>query len=100
SAGRFFTVNFASSAVRAFTTSSGIPAAVSGNPFPSGLTAGVQGILNPLGFYMVADRTGNQVGVFRIAGSGAGTTLTAVAGSPFASGGTFTDAVTQNATGS
>jgi hypothetical protein len=93
-AGRLFSSNFGSG-VRAFTTSSGIPAAVSGNPFPSGLSGGVHGLLNPLGFYMVADRVGNRVGVYQIAGSGAATTLTAVAGSPFASGGAFTDIVAQ-----
>lgn len=98
SAGRFLTSNFGDG-VRAFTTSSGIPTAVSGNPFTSGLSGGVQGILNPLGFYVVADRSASKVGVFQVAGSGSGTTLTAVAGSPFTTGGTFTDAVTQTSDG-
>jgi hypothetical protein len=40
---------------------------------------------------MVADRQGNQVGVYGIAGTGAATTLAAVTGSPFAAGGSFTD---------
>ena len=48
---------------------------------------------------MVADRTGNQVGVYEIAGSGSATTLTAVAGSPFASGGLFTDVLALNDNG-
>ncbi len=97
-AGRFFTSNFASG-VRAFTTSSGMLTAVAGNPFPSGLAGGVQGVLHPSGFYMVADRSREQVGVFRIAGSGSATTLTAVAGSPFGTGGVFPDALTVAAGG-
>jgi hypothetical protein len=96
--GRLFVSNV-DGGVRAFTTSSGVPTGVAGNPFPSGITGGVHGILHPSGFYMVAARETNKVGVFRIAGSGAGTTLTAVAGSPFASGGTLTDAVTLAAGG-
>jgi hypothetical protein len=93
SAGRLFTSNFGTG-VRAFTSSSGVLSPVSGNPFPSGLSGGVQGILHPTGFYMVADRSANRVGVFAVAGSGSGTTLTAVAGSPFTTGGSFSDAVT------
>ena len=92
SSGRLFVSNFAAG-VRAFTTSSGIPTAVAGNPFTSGLAGGVQGVLHPSGFYLVADRSGNGVGVFQIAGSGAATTLTAVAGSPFVTGASFTDAL-------
>jgi len=94
SAGRFFTSNFGDG-VRAFTTSSGIPSAVAANPFTSGLSGGVQGVLHPSeNFYMVADRSANRVGVYQIAGSGSGTTLTAVAGSPFTTGGSFSDAIT------
>ncbi|HEX9366852.1 MAG TPA: beta-propeller fold lactonase family protein [Vicinamibacterales bacterium] len=100
SAGRLFMSNYNSSAVRVFTTSGGILTAAAGNPFPSGLSGGVQGILHPSGFYMVADRLAQQVGVFRIAGSGSSTTLTAVSGSPFgATGGVFTDALTLTAGG-
>ena len=98
SSGRLFTSNFGTG-VRAFTSSSGILSAATGNPFASGLTGGVQGVLHPSGFYMVADRSGNRVGVFQIAGSGSATTLTAVAGSPFLTGGTFSDAVTVAAGG-
>ncbi len=99
SAGRLFLTNFSAGQVRAFTTSSGVPTAVTGNPFTSGLTSGVHGVLHPAGFYMVADRTGNRVGVFRIDDSGAATKLPAVTGSPFASGGTFTDALALNQAG-
>jgi len=98
SQGRFFTGN--DPQVRAFTTASGIPTAVSGNPFPSGLTITVDGVLSPNeNFYYVADRGGNRVGAYRIAGSGSSTTLTAVAGSPFASSGTLTDALVFNNSG-
>jgi hypothetical protein len=91
--GRLFTSNFGTG-VRAFTSSSGQLTAVAGNPFASGLSGGVQGVLHPSGFYVVADRSANRLGVFQISGSGAATTLAAVAGSPFLSGGSFTDAVT------
>jgi 6-phosphogluconolactonase (cycloisomerase 2 family) len=99
SAGRLYSANFNAGQVRAFTTVSGVPAAVAGNPFTSGLTEAVHGVLHAGGFYMVADRTGNRVGVFQVGGSGAATTLTAVAGSPFAAGGTFTDALALNPAG-
>jgi 6-phosphogluconolactonase (cycloisomerase 2 family) len=92
--GRLFTVNAALNTVRAFTTPGGVPTAVAGNPFPAGgLSVGVAGVLHPSGaFYMVADR-GNRVGVYQISGSGAGTTMAGVAGSPFNTGGSFTDAL-------
>ena len=90
--GRLFVSNFGTG-VRAFTTSSGIPTAVAGNPFASGLSGGVAGVVHPSGFYMVADRSGNRVGVYQIAGSGAATTLTAVTGSPFATFSPFTNSL-------
>ena len=98
SAGRFFTSNFGDG-VRAFTSSAGGLSPVAGNPFTSGLSGGVQGVLNPLGFYMVADRSANRVGVYQIAGSGSATTLTAVSGSPFTTGGSFADAITVSGDG-
>lgn len=70
-----------------------------GNPFPSGLTGGVHGLLHRAGYYLVADRNGNRVGVYRINGSGPSTTLAAVSGSPFASGGLFTDVLALNRNG-
>ena len=68
--GRLFSANFASG-VRVFTTSGGALAGVAGNPFTSGLTGAVQGILHPAGFYMVADGMGNQVGVYGSRGAAA-----------------------------
>ncbi len=98
-AGRIFSASFSAAEVRAFTTVSGVPAGVAGNPFTSGLTNAIHAVLHPAGFYMVADRAVNRVGVFQIAGSGAATTLTAVPGSPFAAGGTFTDVLALNPAG-
>ncbi|HLX62175.1 MAG TPA: PKD domain-containing protein [Planctomycetota bacterium] len=94
--GRLLSTTFSGANLRAYTTSAGIPAAVTGDPFASGLSKPTHGALHPNGFYMVADRANNQVGVYQIAGSGAGTTLAPVTGSPFASGGTFTDALALN----
>ena len=96
SAGRLFIANLGANQARAFTTSGGVPTGVTGNPFTSGLTGGIHGVLHPSGFYLVADRSGNQVGVYKIAGSGASTTLTAVGGSPFAAGGTETHVLALN----
>ena len=98
--GRLLLANAGGNHVRAFTLAAGVPTAVTGNPFPSGLGTAVQSVRHPNGFLMVADRSaGSKVGVFRIAGSGLATTLTPVAGSPFAAGGTFTDAVALNDSG-
>jgi hypothetical protein len=87
--GRLFTANAATNQVRAFTTPGGVPTAVTGTPFSAGgLTVGVSGALHPNGFYIVADRSA-RVGVYQITGSAASTTLAAVSGSPFLSGGSF-----------
>ena len=88
SIGRLFLAQF--EAVRAFTTPGGVPTAVTGNPF-AGLSGVSDGLVHPAGFYILAQATLNQVGVYRIAGSGSATTLSAVGGSPFAAHGTFTN---------
>ncbi len=86
--GRLFMANFSANQLRVFTTAAGIPTAASGNPFASGLASGaIAGILHPNGYYIVVDRN-SKVGVYQISGSGAATTLAAVAGSPFTPGGT------------
>jgi hypothetical protein len=86
--GRIFAANNEGNQVRVFTTSGGVPTAASGSPFPAGgLNSAIGGVLHPAGFYMVPDENSGRVGVFQIAGSGSGTTLTNVAGSPFATGG-------------
>jgi 6-phosphogluconolactonase (cycloisomerase 2 family) len=98
-AGRLFMTNALAGQLRVFTTGGGVPSPVAGNPFPSGLSVGVHGVLHPAGYYLVADRSGNQVGVYRINGSGSGTTLTAAPGSPFASGGSLTNILALNRAG-
>jgi 6-phosphogluconolactonase (cycloisomerase 2 family) len=99
STGRVFLANFSSNQVRAFTTSGGVPSPVLSNPFTAGLTQATHGLLHPNGFYLVADRIGNRVGVYRISGSGSGTTLAAVSGSPFSSGGSLTNILALNQSG-
>lgn len=99
---RLFVVNFndfSPNRLQAFTTVSGIPSAVTGNPFP-GLRGAIDGVLSPNeNFYVVAARNGNQVGSFQIAGTGSETTLDIVIGSPVASGGLLTDALVFNSAG-
>ena len=97
--GRLFVSNYTSNWVRLFTTNVGEPSPILSGPWASGLTAEVHGVLHPSGYYLVADRVGNRVGVYRIENSGSSTTLTAVVGSPFASGGTHTDVLALNQSG-
>ena len=80
--------------VLVYTLASGVLAGVSGNPFISGVSRGAHGVLHPGGFYLVADRLGHKVASFQIVGTGADTTLNAVSGSPFESGGPGTIALT------
>jgi 6-phosphogluconolactonase (cycloisomerase 2 family) len=97
SQGRFFCITN-SGGMRIFTTASGIPTGVTGNPFPS--SSGDAGLLHANEqFYFGAGRSSNTVGSYRVAGSGASSTLAAVPGSPFASGGTFTNTLAMNQTG-
>ena len=99
SAGRFFGVDNAFN-IRVFTTSSGVLSPVTGNPFPSGLTQRRFGLIHPNGdFYIVAGNSGNNVGVYRISGSGSGTTVAPVSGSPFATGGTTANCLAITASG-
>jgi len=83
--------------VGVYTTSSGVPSGVTGNPFLYNLDDGIDGILHPSGFYLVADRGAHQVGVYQISGTGAATTITQVPGSPFPAGGFGTNALALNA---
>ena len=86
--------------MRAFTTAGGVPTGVSGNPFPSGVGSnGTYGVVHPSGFYIVAFPFVNGVGVYQISGSGSGTTLSAVTGSPFATTGGFSNALALTADG-
>jgi hypothetical protein len=83
--------------VRVFTSPAGTLTPVA--TIPAGLTAPAAGILHPAGAYMVVDRSGNRVGVYRITGTGNTTSVAPVAGSPFASGGTYSDALTLDESG-
>jgi hypothetical protein len=85
-AGRLFLADFGANALRVATSRGGVLSEVAGSPFVSGLTYAAHGLVHPAGFYVVADPGENRVGVYRIGGTGAGTTLAAVAGSPFATG--------------
>ena len=98
--GRLFVLNSVDFAIRVFTTSSGIPSGVTGNPFTSGLTQRRDGLMhNNNNFYIVAGNSGNNVGVYQIAGTGAGTTVTPVSGSPFPTGGTTANVLALNQAG-
>jgi 6-phosphogluconolactonase len=98
-AGRLFAVDNAF-LIRVFTSSSGVLSPVTGSPFPSGLTQRRFGLVHHNGnFYVVAGNTGNNVGVFQISGSGSATTVAAVPGSPFATGGTTANVLALNQAG-
>lgn len=98
-AGRLFVASLFADELRAFTTSGGVPGGVSGNPFSSGLLEVVAGALHPAGYLVLADRIetepvdNGQVGVYRVSGGGAATTLSPVAGSPFDAGTEDSDAL-------
>jgi hypothetical protein len=82
---------FARSALlRVYTLASGIPTAVTGSPFalPSTSFASL-GKIHPSGnFLAISNRTNNNANSFAISGDGASTSLSLIAGSPFATGGT------------
>ena len=97
--GRLFGVDNAFN-IRVFTSAAGVLSPVSGNPFPSGMTQRRFGLVHPnQNFYIIAGNTGNNVGVYQISGSGAATTVAAVPGSPFATGGTTANCLALNSSG-
>ncbi len=97
--GRLFVVNSRLASTRVYTTANGIPTTASNNPNAlTGITA--EGEVHPNGnFFVLADRSNARIGVYQIVGSGAATTLTAVSGSPFASGGTLSLTLVFNRSG-
>jgi len=100
SSGRLFLSALVAGSSKIATTSAGVPTVVS-TLTSNGLSNAVDGLVHPgENFYLVADRSGNQVGVYRISGTGESSTLAAVAGSPFAMGGNFTQALVTNPGGS
>lgn len=100
-AGRLFVVPSRLATTRVYTTSNGIPTAVTGSPFANGLTGiTAEGEVHPNGsFFYLADRTNSRVGVYRISGSGADPTLTPIAGSPYQTGGTLSLTLVFNRSG-
>lgn len=97
--GRLFLSGWGSQSSKIATTSDGIPTVVH-TLSSNGLNQAIGGLYHPGGFYLVTDRDANQVGVYRISGSGAGSTLAAVSGSPFATGGAYTQGLATNSSGS
>ena len=91
STGRLFASHFTFAQVRVFTTPTGVPTGVAGNPFLPGVNA-VHGVLHPAGFHILVDPNINHVQVQQISGSGAATMLNTVSGA--ATGGTFSNALT------
>ncbi len=83
SAGRLFAVSAAANVAHVFTTASGVPTAATGSPFTNTNSFSLHGLLHPFGYYLT---TGQGLGVMRINGSGAATTLTTI-GSPVSTGG-------------
>jgi hypothetical protein len=100
SQGRLFTASNVSQTLLAFTTASGIPSAVTGNPFFSGLVNAISGVLHPNEQFYLVLRTSSSshIGSYRVGGSGAGTTLTSVIGTPFSVPGSRRD-LAMNQTG-
>jgi hypothetical protein len=100
SSGRLFAANFNAGTVRSFTITTGNPVAATGSPFTAtGLATASHGLAHPAGFYLVTNRNTGNIAVFQIAGSGAGTTMTQVSGSPFTSGGTSPEHLVLNDSG-
>ena len=101
STGRLFVVPSRLASTRVYTTSAGIPTVVTGSPFANGLTGiTAEGEIHPNGnFFLLADRSNSRIGVYQISGSGAVTTLTAISGSPYVTGGTLSLTLVFNRTG-
>lgn len=86
--GRLFMVTYSHAEVLVYATATGVPTAVTGSPFTTGLNPASHGILHDRGYYIIASGAGSAlVGVFAVNGDGADTSLAAVPGSPFATGG-------------
>jgi 6-phosphogluconolactonase (cycloisomerase 2 family) len=99
--GRLFVTTGVSNAVvlRAFTTASGVPTQVFTSN-SSGLIGAADGALSPdEQFYLVADNGANQIGSYKINGTGVSTTLAPVAGSPFPANASTTNALVFNQAG-
>ncbi len=100
-AGRLFVINSRQALTRIYSTAAGIPAQASASPFANGMAGfASQGKVHPNGgFFLLADRTGARVSSYAISGSGEGTTLATVAGSPYATGGSGSATMVFNESG-
>ena len=99
SQGRLFSATLDDGELLAYTTASGVPSAVTGSPFSSGFSSGpYSGVLHPSEqFYLVIGNDApSAIASYRVAGSGAGTTLTGV---PFSIPGSGSRATAMNQTG-
>ena len=88
--GRLFAANNSGVAlVFVFSTTAGTPSEIiPPDPIKAFQDEIQSGVLHPSGYYLATARSSNNVGVFRIGGSGSTTTMAPVLGSPFATGGT------------
>ena len=102
SLGRIFmasTDGVVGSPLRAFATANGEPLFNPSNPSAATIARASDGVLSPNeNFYIVADSLGNQVGSYRISGTGATISLTAVS-PPVATGGLYPQALVLNSAG-
>lgn len=101
STGRLFVNSSRQALVRVYTLASGIPTAVPGSPFAGAQTGFASlGQIHPNGqFIAFANRTRGHVYSFTITGSAQTTGLTLVAGSPFLTSGTTSQAGFFNSAG-
>lgn len=88
--GRLYLSSSRQALMRLFTLPDGVPTAVTGSPFSIAETGFASvGALHPSGnFFALPNRTRNHVYMVNVSGSGAATTLSAIKGSPFLTGGT------------
>jgi len=95
---RLFSATLSPSLV-VFDATDGALAPTDGIRFDYPMAYPMHGIWHSAGYYLTGDWSSNRVAVHRIAGSGTATTLTAVDGSPFASGGFGVPILATNASG-
>lgn len=99
--GRLYVSSSRQSLLRVYTLASGIPTAVTGSPF-SGPQSGFAslGQVHPNGQYLLfSNRNRAHVYSFSITGEGSATNMSLVAGAPFATGGTTSQAGIFNTAG-
>jgi DNA-binding beta-propeller fold protein YncE len=99
SQGRLFLMEYGQARLRVFLTAGGTFTPVAGNPF-NGLSQSVESVLHPNGnFLFQASRGSDMIGSYKISGTGAATTLSAITPSPVATGGSDPNALEINHAG-